>query len=296
MKWKSKFRIIYVILNIGLLFGNFISDYAPLMCNEYSPWDVSTIDSNFQRSLIFDWLYARQNDIEGCSKLDGYREGGHGIGASILGSLKMFLFALERGNVYKPSVSWLWAGSATTSNCTLGKPTYDCYSLPLSLCFEPKDTQRKYERLHFNFTEAYSHFGNAASVCLIANAAKKPTLWVLGVVLDYHSFRLRHDIHEAVQARVYRALVSPLLEHSSFHSAKNISDKSNRNSSVNLLANDSESGMTGKGLTMAVHLRTINPYNDPLEKRHSTNLSRVMSVVDTLAEKVYSDGNHIRCG
>ena len=124
-------------------YADIVGKYHPFDCSGYQSWSVSSNDSDAQAIQLLEWLHIRQNDPKRCGKLTTNSHRGFGIGASILGSLKILMMSLEGGSVYRPNTWWLWAGNEN-ENCTLGKPTYDCFTLPLSTCGELRDVQKRF--------------------------------------------------------------------------------------------------------------------------------------------------------
>jgi hypothetical protein len=167
-------------------------------CNQ--EWEVDRTDNRAMFETFQNWLHAWQND---CSKQ--FYEGmpmRTGIGSSIVTSSNWFEFALEHGQIYRPTFEWIWA-NADPSNCTiLGKPWLDCYFKPLSCCSVDKSAGMRlsewdgiqnqpgspsYETEKSTFLKYLEFAPTALDSCELAKRAKKSLQWVHSNIIYYIS-------------------------------------------------------------------------------------------------------------
>lgn len=93
-----------------------------------------------------------------------------------------FVISAEKGCYYRPNYLWSWASEQPMTQCTLGKPTLDCYFQPLSKC--------NIEHINGNLTtleipKPMDFKPKTIDSCGLAKWAKKSLQWVHGNILHY---------------------------------------------------------------------------------------------------------------
>eukprot|EP00667_Euglena_gracilis_P010337 EG_transcript_10520 len=176
-------------------------------CRHEPPWPVNLSTSAEAATVFHRWLYARQFDQRHCPTAFRPNLGfTHGLGSSVLESVRLMMKSLDEGVIYRPKGDWPWAARDATK-CHLRIMSIDCFSLPLSVCHAPRADVAAFTAPGFNFSRALAEFPLRGSThaCKIAKALQKPTLWVLASLIRYH-WRFPPALQQQIDEKVRHAL------------------------------------------------------------------------------------------
>jgi hypothetical protein len=136
MRTRSNSFLVIGTIGISAIFSLAAGkkNYSPFKCVGPA-WNVTAADSTEAEWVFQKWLRAWPND---CSKqrVNTTPKKG-GLGSSFHTSVIELLNSIEMGRRFQWTEPWLWAGNDPM--CSLGIPTLDCFSQPMSYCgFENK--------------------------------------------------------------------------------------------------------------------------------------------------------------
>eukprot|EP00668_Euglena_longa_P027098 GGOE01033917.1.p1 GENE.GGOE01033917.1~~GGOE01033917.1.p1 ORF type:complete len:443 (-),score=126.86 GGOE01033917.1:639-1967(-) len=265
------------------------------LCRNEPPWPVNLSNNAECMELFFRWLYARQFDHRQCATALrpnlGYT---HGLGSSVLESVRLMLKSLEEGVVYRPKGDWPWA-ARDAAYCHLKLTSVDCFSMPLSVCHAPQADVTTFTDLTFNFSEALAAFPlrRSAHGCKIAKALRKPTLWVVASLIRYH-WRFPPTMQQQIDDKVRQALGGrpeafiDLQEHTVRHHAGQAvtSGTQVREVAAHTRHNAASWELPKRTLSAALHVRSGQPdaRRKPLDVRH------YIQAVDVLGRELGAHG------